>query len=30
MLNLTDGYVAAVNHEGDDAYDFADAFVPSA
>ena len=30
MLNLTDGYVAAVNHEGDVAYGFVDAFMRAA
>lgn len=30
MLNLTDGYVAAVDHEGDAAYGFADAFMRAA
>jgi hypothetical protein len=30
MLNLTDGYVAAVDHEGDVAYGFVDVFMRGA
>lgn len=30
MLNLTDGYVAAVDHKGDVAYGFVDAFMRAA